>query len=207
MTDVTTAADPAAIEIEGLTRSAFIVKGALVAGSVYGGMAIAPFVSEALAQSGGGDVEVLNFALTLEYLEAAFYEKAVDLRLDSSTKQLAQLLGSHEAAHVAALTQTIRKLGGKPVAKPAFAFPISDQASFLKLAQVLEDTGVGAYNGAAPAITSKEVLAAAGSIVQVEARHAAAIRLANRVLPAPAAFDQALTKGQVLPKVKPLIKG
>ncbi|MDQ2909966.1 MAG: ferritin-like domain-containing protein [Actinomycetota bacterium] len=207
MTDVTTAADPAAIEIEGLTRSAFIVKGALVAGSVYGGMAIAPFVSEALAQSGGGDVEVLNFALTLEYLEAAFYEKAVDLRLDSSTKQLAQLLGSHEAAHVAALTQTIRKLGGKPVAKPAFAFPISDQASFLKLAQVLEDTGVGAYNGAAPAITSKEVLAAAGSIVQVEARHAAAIRLANRVLPAPAAFDQALTKDQVLPKVKPLIKG
>lgn len=206
MTDITTAADPAAIEIEGITRSAFIVKGALVTGSVYGALAIGPFVTQALAASGGGDVAVLNFALTLEYLEAAFYEKALTLKLDSKTKQLARLLGAHEAAHVGALTQTIRKLGGKPVPKPAFSFPISDQASFLKLAQVLEDTGVGAYNGAAPAIKSKAVLAAAGSIVQVEARHAAAIRLANGVLPAPAAFDQALTKGQVLPKVKPLIK-
>ena len=206
MTDITTAADPAAIEIEGLTRSAFIVKGALVTGSVYGALAIGPFVTEALAASGGGDVAVLNFALTLEYLEAAFYQKALTLNLDSKTKQLATLLGAHEAAHVGALIQTIRKLGGKPVGKPAFSFPITNQASFLKLAQVLEDTGVGAYNGAAPAITSKAVLAAAGSIVQVEARHAAAIRLANGVLPAPGAFDQALTKAQVLPKVKPLIK-
>ena len=206
MTDITTAADPAAIEIEGLTRSAFIVKGALVTGSVYGALAIGPFVTEALAASGGGDIAVLNFALTLEYLEAAFYQKALTLNLDSKTKQLATLLGAHEAAHVGALSQTIQKLGGKPVAKPAFSFPISNQATFLKLAQVLEDTGVGAYNGAAPAITSKAVLAAAGSIVQVEARHAAAIRLANGVLPAPTAFDQALTKAQVLPKVKPLIK-
>ena len=207
MTDITTAADPAAIEIDGLTRSAFIVKGALAVGSVYGAVAIAPFVSEALAASGGGDLAVLNFALTLEYLEADFYAKALQLKLDAKTRKLARLLLAHESAHVAALTSTIRKLGGKPVAKPMFAFPMSDQASFLKLAQTLEDTGVSAYNGVAPAIKAAAVLAAAGSIVQVEARHAAAIRLANQDTPAPDAFDKSLTKAQVLPKVKPLIKG
>ena len=65
------------------------------------------------------------------------------------------------------------------MAEPKFDFPYNDTAGFLKLAQTFEDTGVSAYNGAAPAIKSKEVLAAAGSIVQVEARHAAAIRLQN----------------------------
>ena len=106
-----------------------------------------------------------------------------------------------------ALTQTIKKLGGKPVSSPKVAFPFKDQKSFLKLAQVFEDTGVSAYNGAAPMISSKEVLGAAGSIVQVEARHAAAIRLLNGHDPSPAAFDPTLSKAQVLKAVKPFIKG
>jgi ferritin-like protein len=72
---------------------------------------------------------------------------------------------------------------------------------------VFEDTGVSAYNGAAPSIQSKEVLGAAGSIVQVEARHAAAIRLLNGASPSPAAFDPTLSEGQVLKAVKPFIKG
>jgi hypothetical protein len=112
-----------------------------------------------------------------------------------------------EAQHVAALVATAKKLGGAPAKKPTFVFPISDQTSFLKLAQTLEDTGVSAYNGAGPSIKSKEVLAAAGSIVQVEARHAAAIRLKNGALPAPDAFDKPLGKPAVLAAVKPLIKG
>ena len=184
-----------AVEVHGMTRGAFIVKGALAAGAVYGAATVGPFVGQALAQSGGGDVDIVNFALTLEYLEADFYKKGQSLGLSGAVMKLAKEFGDAESQHVAALTQTVKKLGGKPAAKPTFVFPITDEASFLKLAQTLEDTGVSAYNGAAPQIQSKEVLAAAGSIVQIEARHAAAIRLQNSQAPAPAAFDKTLTHG------------
>ncbi|MBA2361159.1 MAG: ferritin-like domain-containing protein [Actinobacteria bacterium] len=207
MNQDTLAADTlAAVEFDELTRSSFILKGALVAGSVYGAAAVGPFVKTALAQTGGGDVEILNFALTLEYLETAFYVKGQTLDLSSEVMSVAKELADHEQQHVDALKATIEKLGGTPAAKPAFTFPITDQASFLKLAQTLEDTGVSAYNGAAPGIESKEVLGAAGSIVQIEARHAARIRLLNKVNPAPDAFDKALEKAAVLTAVKPLIK-
>jgi 5S rRNA maturation endonuclease (ribonuclease M5) len=210
MTDTRTAAplpDELEIELKGMSRSAFIVKGAFAVGSVYGATAVAPFVSQALAaESSAGDIGILNFALTLEYLEADFYRRALALNLSPKTKALARLIASHEAAHVAVLTQTVKKLGGRPAAKPVFVFPDHDEAGFLKLAQTLEDTGVGAYNGAGPMLQSKKLLAAAGSIVQVEARHAAAIRLANKVTPAPSGFDAALAKATVLKAVKPLIK-
>jgi len=201
----TLAADQlAAVEIEGLTRSSFILKGALVAGSVYGATAVGPFVKTALAQ--GGDVEILNFALTLEYLEAAFYVKGVALGLSGEVLTVAREIGANEQEHVEALSSTISDLGGTPAKKPTFEFPIKDQKSFLALAQTLEDTGVSAYNGAAPGIQSMEVLSAAGSIVQIEARHAARIRLINKVPPAPVAFDEALEKAAVLKAVMPLIK-
>lgn len=196
----------AAVEIHGMTRSAFILRGALAAGAVYGAGTVTPFVSQALAQSDMGDVEIVNFALTLEYLETAFYTKALELGLSTDVKKLAKLIQDDESQHVDALTATVKKLGGTPAQKPEFTFPDKDEKSFLKLAQVLEDTGVSAYNGAGPAIKSKEVLGAAGSIVQVEARHAAAIRLQNGRVPAPAAFDKALTTDQVLAAVKPFIQ-
>lgn len=198
--------DLAAVEVDGMTRGAFMVKGALAAGAVYGVGAVAPYVSHALAQSGADDVEVVNFALTLEYLETAFYERGAQLGLSSEVRALARRFGDEESEHVDALIATARKLGGRPVAKPRFTFPVNDERSFLKLAQTLEDTGVGAYNGAAPAIRSAEVLGAAGSIVQIEARHAAAIRLRNDAPPAPDAFDKPLTEAKVLAAVKPLIK-
>lgn len=197
----------AAVEVHGMTRSAFIMRGALAAGAVYGAGTVGPFVSQALGQSGAGDLEIVNFALTLEYLETAFYTKALGLGLSGEVKSLARLIQGDETQHVAALIATVKKLGGTPAKKPTFAFPITDEKSFLKLAQTLEDTGVSAYNGAGPSIMSKEVLAAAGSIVQVEARHAAAIRLKNGALPAPDAFDKPLAKPAVLAAVKPLIKG
>jgi rubrerythrin len=197
----------AAIEVHGMSRGAFIVKGALAAGAVYGASTVAPFVSQALAQSGGGDVDIVNFALTLEYLEADFYTKARRLGLSGEVARLAKLLQNDETQHVQALTATVKQLGGTPAKKPVFVFPDNSASGFLKLAQVLEDTGVSAYNGAAPAIQSKEVLGAAGSIVQVEARHAAAIRLQNKAEPAPAAFDKPLPKAAVLTAVKPFIKG
>jgi rubrerythrin len=195
-----------AVEVEGMSRGAFLVKGALTVGTVYGATAVGPFVAQAFAQSSGGDVEILNFALTLEYLEADFYKRGLKLGLSGDVRKFAAEFGDHESQHVDALTQTVKKLGGKPAPKPKFVFPMNDQASFLKLAQTLEDTGVSAYNGAAPSIQSKEVLAAAGSIVQIEARHAARIRLQNKTTPAPDAFDQALDTQAVLDAVKPLIK-
>jgi rubrerythrin len=167
---------------------------------------VGPFVRRALAMTEGGDVGILNFALTLEYLESAFYEEA-KRRAGASgeLKSLIGLLADDEKQHVEALTASVKQLGGKPVAEPKFDFPYNDTAGFLKLAQTFEDTGVSAYNGAAPSIKSKAVLGSAGSIVQVEARHAAAIRLQNGQAPSPQAFDPALDEAQVLKAVEPFI--
>jgi rubrerythrin len=195
------------IDSEDISRSEVILKGALAAGAVYGALAVGPFVGRALAMTESGDVGILNFALTLEYLEAAFYKEAkTRAKASGDLKSLIDLVGRDEEEHVGALTETIKKLGGKPVAEPKFDFPYSGTAGFLKLAQTFEDTGVSAYNGAAPQIKSAEVLEAAGSIVQVEARHAAAIRLQNGNEPSPVAFDPALPKAKVLKAVEPFIQ-
>jgi hypothetical protein len=189
-----------------LSRGDVILKGALAAGAVYGTFMVGPYVRKALAMSGGGDVDILNFALTLEFLESTFYREAkARAKASGELKKLIGLLADDEKQHVDALTATIKKLGGKPVAEPKFNFAYNDTAGFLKLAQTFEDTGVSAYNGAGPAIKSKEVLGAAGSIVQVEARHAAAIRLQNKEEPAPDAFDPSLDEAQVLKAVEPFL--
>jgi hypothetical protein len=189
-----------------LSRSDVILKGALAAGAVYGTFMVGPYVRKALAMSGGSDVDILNFALTLEYLESSFYDEAkTRAKASGELKSLIGLLADDEKQHVEALTATIKQLGGKPVAEPKFDFPYSNTAGFLKLAQTFEDTGVSAYNGAGPMIKSKEVLGAAGSIVQVEARHAAAIRLQNKEEPAPEAFDPSLDEAQVLKAVEPFV--
>jgi hypothetical protein len=196
-----------AVEVDGISRASFILRGTLAAGAAYGVTAVAPFVSSALAAGGTSDVEILNFALTLEYLEADFYKvKGKSVHLSGDAKALAATFGDEEAEHVMALTKAIMGAGGTPVKKPKFAFPVTDEKSFLKLAYVLENTGVGAYNGAAPSISSKPLLAAAGSIVQVEARHAASIALltGSQITPN-GAFDKPLTTKQVLAKAGPLI--
>jgi rubrerythrin len=201
----------AAVDIEQMSRGAVIAKGALAAGAVYGTLAVGPLVRRAFAQGSSGDVEILNFALTLEYLEAAFYEQALAEvpNLGSEVSDLATLISKDENEHVTALTATIEDLGGKPVKAPGVDFgeAFADEAAFLQLAQTFEDTGVSAYNGAAPMIESKDVLGAAGSIVQVEARHAAAIRLQNGESPAPEAFDLALDMNEVLKAVQPYVRG
>ena len=198
----------AAVEVHGVTRGSFIMRGALAAGAVYGAGAIAPFVSNAFAAGATTDLDILNFALTLEYLETDFYKvKGSAVGLSGEAKTLAKSFGDEEAEHVAALTKAITSSGGKPSQKPTFSFPVTNQASFLKLAYVLENTGVGAYNGAGPSLTNKTLLAAAGSIVQVEARHAAAIALLTGAKITPnGAFDKPLSTATVLKAVKPLIK-
>jgi len=210
--DTASFAEPelATIEIAGMTRESFLLKSALAAGAVYGMGMVGPFVRQAFAaeeMSEEGDLSILNFALTLEYLEAAFYKKGLaEVKFSGENKAIMTEIGGHEDAHVTTLTETIQSLGGTPVKAPTVVFPFKDEASFLKLAQVFEDTGVSAYNGAGPAIMNKDILAAAGSIVQVEARHAARIRLINGELPAPDAFDKSLSTNEVLAAVKPFIK-
>ncbi len=197
-----------AVEVHGMTRSSFILRGALAAGATYGVGAVAPYVSNALGQTAGGDADILNFALTLEYLESNFYNvKAKTVGLTGPAAALAKELGEHEAAHVSALTSAIKGAGGMPAAMPKFEFPVTNASEFLALAYKLENTGVGAYNGAGPMLTDKAHLAAAGSIVQVEARHAAGIALLQDKSVTPdGAFDKPQTKAEVLAKAGPLIK-
>jgi rubrerythrin len=189
-----------------ISRSDVLLKGALAAGAVYGTLMVSPYIRSAFAAGGTSDVDILNFALTLEYLESTFYEEAKKrVKASGELKKLLPLLASDEKQHVEALEGTIKKLGGKPVSEPKFDFEYNGTAEFLKLAETFENTGVSAYNGAAPMIKSKEVLGAAGSIVQVEARHAAAIALQNGQEPSPSAFDAPLDEKQVLKAVEPFI--
>jgi hypothetical protein len=198
------------IKVQGLTREAFLVRATLAAGATYGAMSATPFITKALAQEGGGDVDILNYALTLEHIEAEFYKQALkDVKgLSGDEKKLARQLAEDESAHVDALIATIKKLGGMPGAKPKLDFggAFASRATFLKTANSFEDLGVSAYNGAAPGIKSGDVLGAAGSIVQVEARHAALIRLTRNKPPAPLAFDKPAEMESVVKKVTPLIK-
>jgi rubrerythrin len=189
------------------TRAQFILRGALAVGATYGAGAVAPFVSNAFAAVPESDLTVVQFALGLEQLEAAFYKAALARAgLSGDAKALATEFGAHEAEHVKALNQLITQLGGKPepAAKPTFG--LTDQASFLKLAVQLEDTGVGAYSGAAPAVKTPDLLATLGSIAQTEARHAAALRIAAGMDPAPDAFDKPLTPTEVSAAVQPFIQ-
>jgi rubrerythrin len=196
------------IELQGMTRSAFIVRGALAAGAAYGAGAVGPFVARALAQGNSGDIAAMNFALALEQLEAAFYAAAIkNAKLSGDVKTLATEFGKHEATHVETLKQLVQQLGGKPAPAPTAKFNLRSQADFLKAAVALEDIGVGAYNGLAPRLTTPDIVQATGSIVQVEARHSAALRFQAGKDPAPNTFDPVLTPAQAQAAARKLSGG
>ncbi|CAM3560197.1 ferritin-like domain-containing protein [Deinococcus frigens] len=134
------------------------------------------------------DIDILNYALTLEYLEADFYRRfdSGDLKgtlKDARVKEFARELAEQEAAHVAVLTKTIISLGGKPVPLPKFDYSslIPDpsklnDAFFLQLAVTFEPVGTRAYLGQAARLSNPDLLAAASSILAVEANHVSAIQ-------------------------------
>ena len=146
----------ATIKVHGMTRESFLLRSTLAGAAAYGTLSATGLITKALADAGGGDVEILNYALTLEYLETEFYVQAAKQvkGLSGYEKRLTKELRDNEAEHVDALAATIKQLGGKAVKKPMFDFggAFGNRATYLKTANTLEDTGVSAYNGAAPMI-------------------------------------------------------
>ena len=183
------------------TRSQLFRRGGVLAGA---GVALGAVpIGFAIGQGSlpAGDVKILNYALTLEYLEAAFYADALDKgELSGEAAEFAEVVGAHEQAHVDALKEV---LGGKAVKAPKVDFgDATGKKKFLATAQVLEDTGVAAYQGQAPLIKTTEVLASAGAILAVEARHAAWVRDILGEDPAPDAFEMPMDMKAVLDAVK-----
>jgi hypothetical protein len=157
------------------------------------------------------DLEVLNYALTLEHLETAFYRDnaaTYDLGMDAFGNDIGawmMAIGQHEQAHVDTLTQVITDLGGTPVAEATYDFKVTDAASFLATAAALENTGVSAYDGAGQYLANMDLITAAGSIVAVEARHASYLNLITGAEPFPEAFEQAKSPDQILEIAGPFI--
>jgi hypothetical protein len=176
---------------------------------VGGGLAIGALpVALSIGQGGvpASDIKILNYALTLEYLEAAFYAEAVSKgALTGSLATFAQTVAGHEAQHVAALQKA---LGSKAVKKPTFDFKgtTADPKKFAATAMALEDTGVAAYLGQVTKIKTPAILMAAGSILPIESRHAAWIRdiqgAGSPPRPAPAGFDAGKPMSAILAAVK-----
>jgi rubrerythrin len=184
-----------------MTRGAFLVRSALAAGALYGAGAAGPALVRAHEKHGafsGGDIGIVNFALTLEKIEADFYKRALAVRdLSPRTRTLLETVSKDEAAHVQSLNQTLTQLGGKADPAPQTTFPeLGDEEQVLGLAIELEDTGVAAYNGAATQIQSADILQAAASIAQVEARHAGALRELAGQFPTLGPFDRVLSGEQ-----------
>jgi rubrerythrin len=157
------------------------------------------------------DIEVLNYALTLEHLEYAFYRDGIGQftfgtdPFGTSIDTNLAAVRDHEKAHVDTLTEVITQLGGTPVAEATYDFGYTDAASFLATSSAVENLGVQAYDGAGAAISNPDLLTAAGSIVAVEARHAAYLNLVIGQEPFPAAFETPATPDEVLAIAGPFI--
>jgi len=166
------------------------------------------------------DLDILNYALQLEQLEAAFYNQG--LRQYSSSdfaqaplfSQLGEvaaldtyaylsIIRAHENAHVRSLTAALRGFGATPATPCTYNFTYSSIAEFLRVAQTLENTGVSAYNGVIGQINSPSIRTSAATIATVEGRHAAYLNVLNNELAAPSAFDAPKTMTEILAAIGP----
>jgi hypothetical protein len=190
------------------------------------------------APSAANDLQLLNYALTLEYLEATFYTQGLarfspaDFQSSNFYQALQTASGvtgtpplsgetgtglvqdiyaflsiirNHEQAHVRVLSSTIRSLGGTPISAPRFQFPYNNVDEFIALAATLENTGVAAYNGALPMISSPALITAGATIATVEARHAAYLNRLRGMNPFPDAFDAGKSMAEILQIAGPFL--
>ena len=159
-----------------------------------------------LAQFGEGDVGIVNYALTLEYLEAAFYADVIKSGLFKG-KDLALIkeIGKNEQEHVTALTAAVKQAGAQPAPKPKTKFPLDSADSVLELAATVENLGAAAYLGQAAAIKDKAILASALAIHSVEGRHAAALNVLTGKPATDTAFAEPADAQTVLDSVQPFI--
>jgi len=163
---------------------------------------------------GPSNVDVLNYALTLEHLENEFYKQGrqdfddQDLRtaetncnrnaaLNESLPTRIEAIGAHEQAHVDQITAVIEELGGDPVEAACYDFGYETAGEFLGIAQVLENTGVSAYTGALQFFDNDELATAGATIATVEARHASFLNTVNQDDPFPNAFDEAKSMEEI----------
>ena len=162
--------------------------------------------SSSSSASASPDLTIVNYALTLEYLESQFYAKVIKSGLFSGKNlSVIKTFGAEETEHVAALEKVASSLG-TPATKPTGKFPLKNAASVTKLAAAVENLGAAAYLGQAGNIKSPEILAAALAIHSIEARHAATLNLVLGKSPTPdGAFAKPMTMSQVLAVVKPFI--
>lgn len=178
----------------------------------------APVVERQAAKGGPNDGVILNYALTLEHLENAFYKEALDkfsqadfaaAGLDNVFYTNLKTISSDEATHVEFLSGALTKAGVKPVVPNTYSFGFNDIPTFLTIANVLEGVGISAYLGAAQFIADATYLTAAGSILTVEARHSAYLRSKNinpqQLSPFPAPFDIPLDFNEVVTLAAPFI--
>ncbi len=162
---------------------------------------------ETASQFGEGDLGIVNYALTLEYLETAFYnDVAASGLFKGDDLALIKQIGAAEQEHVDALVATAKQLGGKPAPEPKAEFPLESAGEVLKLAATVENLGAAAYLGQAANIESPEILAAALAIHSVEGRHAAALNVLSGEEPTPdGAFAQGADMQTVLDSVQPFL--
>lgn len=161
------------------------------------------------ASASAADIDILQYALTLERLEAEFYKQGIDAGiLEGRELELVTPIRDHEVVHVEAVSATITDLGGTPAESPMFQFPegtFTDKAMFLTTAGTFEELGVKAYHGQVPLIESPEILAAAATIAGVESRHAAVIADLLGGNPFPAPIEASLPMEAVLEAAMPFI--
>ena len=206
----------AQLEAEGDTRLSFLKKAGLAGGAVMGSGALLAALTPAGAMAKGkgappasfgkGDIGILNFALTLEYLEAAFYNEATKNKVAKGAQQSAFLktTTNDENAHVAFLKKA---LGSKATAAPKVEFGDATSASkWIATSYALENTGVHAYSGQVLNISNPAYVAAAASILTIEARHASIagllVKPTEKEITPDGAFDTPFTAAEVLKAVE-----
>ena len=187
------------------------VGASLVAGGALAAPGLAGAATPGSLRAGktGGDIDILNYALTLEYLESDFYATGLSKGLLTDRDlELVTPIGDHEKTHVTAVTDSVKAFGGTPVSKPKITYPagtFDSRDSFLKNASTFEEVGVTAYHGQVPLISSVDVLAAAASIAGVESRHAAILAQLTGGNPFPHDIEEHRTMAEVLKIVKPFL--